>query len=755
MTPIAPLDRVIRHVNKETVANGSAEKIICLDTRTRTVLERPPLFGFLMDVRYYLVCNASDPRNMAQSEVAGQALQSIDLRLPVTIAYTARCRPGSEGRAAVALYDPSLSVGEVLDRHVMRWITTIGQDDIPAFVSKYLEDREAIETDIAGRALTETGLNLTVRLSLDWEKMLAPINVSRDHLRVLTSDFQDEEQDINVKMVLDLDDRRRREAILRFREQQKLQDLVPREVVKFFREHVPMQMFAHELHSAALRQNLTDHLNQFLGAYGRKVGNLRLDGKDWEETFFQGEHSITCELHEYPKPVIVRCKVQMIRKDEAQYRSAKSPDLKKWLAEKLERYVRQYLFGARYLDVLIHFDDYEGRIRGVMNDEARAIGYHIEQLFTGPELEPLRWREPFPIEIDSTPFETLLSRFYVNLQFAVTARIPRLDSVKQYLNRDQNVPNAMRDAIVAQTRRVLHAVDPERFYMRFTFSDKEGETPVEEALVSALRTRLQSDFDAEVYDVVVKIAETELISRLRKLMETICPFVVEMTSLHGRETLVFRGNFQVDGVDADGWHRFQLLTLDIDGIKKLLEEHLLAELDALTPNEMQYRDPRHRKKLELVFTKLAERFVREQFGLVIRVTNVRRDPTPHEIAANQKLLGDDQRRIEVEIDRRDHWAATKMLESREHGARLAQLYEERRLLTTQSGTEGELAELDRKIEAEKAELLPENLPTFADVRQKVLPEAGTEATLQDVARLAGFGDLFTGETKKLIEGGSE
>ena len=104
MTTIAPIDRVIRHVNKNTEPNGDAEKIVTFDTKDRVVLDRIPFFGFLMDLRYYLVCNSSDPRNMAQSEVTGQALQSVDLRLPVSMSYSVRCRPGHEGRAVLALY---------------------------------------------------------------------------------------------------------------------------------------------------------------------------------------------------------------------------------------------------------------------------------------------------------------------------------------------------------------------------------------------------------------------------------------------------------------------------------------------------------------------------------------------------------------------------------------------------------------------------------------------------------------------------
>lgn len=758
MTTVAPLDRVIRHVNKDNEPNGPSEKLVCLDTANRVVLDRPPFYAFWLDLRYYLVSNSSDPRNVTQSEITGYTLQNLDNRLPVTMAYSVRCRPGNEKRAVLALFDPGLSVAEVLERHLTRWITEIGHADIPAFVNAYLDDRASIESDVAARALNETGLDITIRLSLDWEKALATINVNRDHLRVLTSDFQEEEQDLSIKIALDLDDRGRRDAILHYRDHQKLQDLVPREVLKFFRNHVTMQMFATDLNSPGLRQRLAEHLNYFLAPYGRRVGPMKLVGQPRDrQDFFQAEHAVNCRLHEYPNPVAVRCKVQMIRTDEASYKAAKITDLQKWLEEKLDRYVHQYLFGARYLDVLTSFTRYETAIRTILDEEARSIGYHIEQLITGPDLEPLKWKEPFPIEIDSTPFETRLSRFYVNLQFAVTARIPRLESekVKKYLNRDQNVPNAMKEAIVAQTRRVLHGVEPERFYMRFNFTDIPDETPVEETLVNAIRTRLETDFDAEVIDVVVKIAETELISRLRKLMETICPFVVEMKSLHGRETLIFRGNFQIDSVAGDGWHRFQLLTIGMDEIRQLLEEHLLAELNALTPHEVQYRNPKHRKQLEAVFTALAERFVRDQFGLMIRVTNVRRDPTPHELAANQKLLGDDQRRIEVESDRRDQWAATQILESHEHTARLARLYEQRRLLTAESGTDEEIADIDRKIAVEKAELLPSDLPTFDDVKQKVLPGQTSGATLADVARLAGLNDLFTGEKKHLIEGDTE
>jgi len=752
MAQVYPLDKIIRLVDAGTHCHGSAEVRVLIDTKQRAVLLKPPLITAFRALRYYLVGNTNDPRNSSQGEIAGYVLQSLEHNVPVTMTYVAHCRPGNEGRVALALYDDSEAPGEILERKLTRWLTEIAQPDIPAFVREYLEDRATLEAKITAKALAETGLDLSLRLFLEAERSLNPLVVTKEHLRATASDYHDEEQDLGFRITIDVSEPHKLNAMLYYRRNPQLQELVPREVLRFVRQSVTMQMYCTELNSAAVRGAVTANLDAFLASYGRKVGTIRLDARPSSlEFFFQYAHDVTCELREYPKPVIIQNKVQMILRDVALYKSVKSPDLKQWLDQKLDRFIRQLLFSAKYIDVLIRFHLFEAEIKRVLDAEAKAIGYQIEQIITTPDLEPIRWKEPFPLEVSGT-FETQASRFYVNVQFVVTARIPRLETVEAYLNREQNVPKLMEEAILSASRQLLHGVNPERFYMRFGSTDIPDERSVKDALEAAIDQKLREQFGADVIEVVIKVVETELIARLKKLMETISPFVVEMVSVHGDEPLIFHGNFQTQRVDPDGWHRFQLLTIGVDEIRRLLEEHLLAQLHAATPDELKYRSPEHRQFLEQVLSRYATNYICEEFGLIVRITNVYREPTPGELHASRTLI--ERREKTFEIDRatlRD-WAAGEIASSEHRLARLGALLEKRNELAMGTDVEDDLTELDRQIAEARAAMAPSEVRSVGDIRRELLPPPPANATLRDLARLAGMPDILDGDTPKQLEG---
>ncbi len=754
MAQTYPLDKIIRLVDAGTHSHGSAEVVVLIDTRQRAVLPKAPFITAFRALRYYLVGNTNDPRNSSQGEITGYVLQSLEHNVPVTMTYVAHCRPGNEGRVALALFDDSEAPGEILDRKLTRWLTEIAQADIPAFVRDYLEDRAALEAKITAKALAETGLDLSLRLFLEAERSLNPLVVTKEHLRATASDYHDEEQDLGFRITIDVSESHKLNAMLYYRRNPQLQELVPREVLRFVRQSVTMQMYCTELNSAAVRGALTAHLDTFLASYGRKVGTIRLDARPCSlEFFYQYAHDVTCELHEYPKPVVIQNKVQMILRDVALYKSVKSPDLKQWLDQKLDRFIRQLLFSAKYIDVLIRFHLFEAEIKRALDAEAKAIGYQIEQIITTPDLEPIRWKEPFPLEVSGT-FETQASRFYVNVQFVVTARIPRLETVEAYLNREQNVPKLMEEAILSASRQLLHSVNPERFYMRFGSTDIPNERSVKDALETAIDEKLREQFGADVIEVVIKVVETELIARLKKLMETICPFIVEIR-LDNEEPLIFHGNFQTQRVDPEGWHRFQLLTIGVDEIRRLLEEHLFSRLHAATLNELQYRSPEHRQFLEQVLSKYATDYVREEFGLIVRITNVYREPTPGELLASRSLMEHRDKNFEIERAALRDWAAGEIASSEHRLARLGALLEKRNELAMGTDVEDDLAELDRQIAEVHAAMALSEVRPVGDVRRELLPPPPANATLRDLARLAGMSDTFDPETPKQLEGESE
>jgi hypothetical protein len=756
MAQTYPMDRIIRLVDEGAQSRGSAEVLVQIDVDRRVVLPKPPMWTFGMHLRRYIIGNTNDPRNSSEGELPGYILKSLEHNVSVSVKYAVRCGPGREARVALALLDETASPGEVLDRHLGRWLTELGEPNIPQFVRDYLEDRPALEARIAARALAETGLDLSVRLFLDAERSLNTLTVAKDHLRVVVADFHNEEQDLGFRSTLDVSERDKANAILYYRHNPQLQELVPREIVRFVKQSVSMQTYCTNVNSPDVLVDLAAHLDKFLAPYGRKIGTLRLDAKPCGfEFFFQHSHDVTCALREYPKPVVIQNKVQMLLQDVACYKSSNSPDLRDWLQRNLDRIVRQFTFGKKYIDVLIRFEPIEKQIKQAMRNEAKTIGYQVEQLITVPDLEPIRWKDPFPLNV-SGAFETQTSRFEVNVQFLVTARIPDLNSVEEYLNREQNVPKLMEEEILSAVSQLLHSVHPERFYMRFFHSPDAGkEPPVKEALVEAIDKALRTKFGAQIINVVVKVVETDLMARLKKLMETICPFVVELVSLHGDETLVFHGNFQVQGVDPGGWPRFYLMTSSIDRMRRLIEDHLLAQLQAATPAALKFRSLDDRRHIELLLSQFAQEYVRDEFGLIIRVTNVYRDPTPHEIVASKRLLARDAKTLEKIGAELNNWYQGEIAASDSQLARLKTLLERRRQLSTATDVEEDLRELDDQIDQLRTAMRPADVTTAAEVQQRALPPPPPNNSLSDLARMAGIPDLLDAKPKKTIEEGVE
>jgi len=756
MAQTYPIDCVIRRVEDDDVLRSAYEKIVIVDAKKRAVIPKKPFFTVGRDLRYYLVSNANDARNSVQGEIAGYAVRDVEHNVPVSLTYDARCRAGNENRVALALFHETESPGEVLERWITSWLAALGEPGIRQFVARYFDRRAELENEIAARALAEIGLDLKVRLSLDPEKSLNPVVVSKEHLRAMVKDFHDEDQDLNVRITLDVDERNKVNAVLQYRRFPQLHDLVPREVLKHIRNHITLQTFWTDLSSPTIRQALAADLDAFLEPYGRKVGPIKLEQgrRPSIEFYFQHELDVKCRLHEYTEPVVIHNKVQMILDDVAQYRAARSPNLKEWLQDKLDRFIPQILFQARYINVVLEFESYGESIKKQLSAEARVIGYHIEQLITVPDLEPIRWKERIDIEVPGS-FETQTHNFYVDVQFDLTARIPDLHTVATYINRNQKVPVLMQEAILPVVRQFLHGVGPERFYMRFNFSDRPDEPPVEQELVSRITKMLVGEFGAEVIALVVKVPETDITIRLKELQQTIQPFVVTMQPLHAGEVLVFRGSFQVQAVDEDGWYKFLSSVATLEDIQTLLEEHILTELHALTPDAMLYHDPLHRKQLEKQIVGLARRFVKEVYGLDIKVINVRRDSTPHELKANELRLTQHAETLRVEITQVKTWANIEIAAITDQLARLEALGVDRRRLAGNPGVEEELKNIDSEIEEIRRAVAVERIPSVEEVDRVLLPPPSRNASLEELAKITGIPEFVVPQTAPQIEGDVE
>jgi hypothetical protein len=715
------LDSVIQKV-ASTVKPEDNERLVTVEAKRKRAVPRRALWG---EYRQYLVRNGADPRNEARVEIDHLALRDLDHQVTAAVSMQLSCPPGNEARVAEALFDLTRSPGEMLERHVERWFTESCRDGgVEGFVRRCFADRAKLQKTLADTVLREAGMQARVRVSLHAEQSLDAIRIDVPRLAVLVRDY-DEEQELSLRVALEVDEENRAAAVLHFPRNVELPQLVRSEVRRHVRQHLTLQEFCTGLATGSAKDGLAAHLDQVLAPAGRRVGALVLQAQAPEGVCLSlpTEVPVRCRVHEFPEEIVIKNKVLLLLKDLARYRRAGSPPLDGWLQKKLSEAIPQLLFETRYIDLLIDFEPVEGRVKQALRAEAEAIGYEIKQFVTVPDLPPIRLRDSFPIDTVGT-FETALRGVEVKLQVVVTARIPQLEKIKGFLNRHQDVLRLMEEAVHAALRDTLHGMDPERIYMRFNHSDPvryPGERPVQDELKELVRARLEDgEFHADVIGVTIKMVETKLIERFNKLQERICPFAVGVASFHGGPAVVFRGDFRVVSVDPEGWHNFQLLQCELDEIRAQVETHLLARLQTMHSEQLSYRQDEHRALVEALVTTAASRYVATAFGLTIEVTNVRRELTGIETAVSEGEQADFAARLRLGDAFREDRLQAEQEQNRARVEQITKLLERRIKLVDVEGTEDEVAQIDAKVAALMGSLGEVRIPDIDRLRLQVL-----------------------------------
>lgn len=736
MAQTYPLDRVIRKVEARIEPQSDAQKCVIVDAKKREPVTKKP---FLRDVLYYLVSNADDIGNVADSEVPPFPLRDLEHGAYISVKYQASCPSGNECQLAKSLFDFAASPNEVLDRLITKWLNELVNHDLPRFITKYFQDKNELETKISEIASRETGLLLKVKLFLDAEQSFNPLRVVKEHLPVLVSDYH-EEQDLTLQVELEVDEANKTNAILHYHRNLSLHQIVPQQIQMYIRRHMTMQQFCTELSEPKIKKAILDFLNASLKNAGRKVSSIFLDATPPAglEFFVQDQQDVVCEVQNYPTPVILNNKVQMTLTDVAKYGASKSPNPKTWLKKSLDRIIPEELFDKKYIDLLIAFSPIEERIKGKLSAEAAAIGYEIKQLITVPNLVARTWKDNFQIVTEET-YETKLSKVYVNLKIVVTARINDLaqEGIQEFLNNQQDIPALMKEDISSITRQYLHKIEPERFYMHFNFADDGGKS-VEDELISEIKDKLKKKFCTNFIDVVLKVGVTDIIARLRKLQETTSAFAVTINSLTGGEGVVFRGQFKVVAVDANGWPKFQWSNDSIEEMTRDVEEHILSRLHTVPSALLRYTRLDDQEEIVRWITAFATEHMRDRFGLGIELSNIRRDQTVIESRMNDAILGRDTARIQLDQKHLEDKVTALTAVNEERVLQLTQLLNRRTTLTGNEGAEEELADLDQKIKEMQSQIEASLIPEIEDVQRRVLPGLEKRASLKMLAQQLGL-----------------
>jgi len=692
-----PLDRIIIRANADTQPHDGG-KIVMIDRKTGTRLLKKPPWGFWKEVDYYLVFRESVKREGLTHDIDDF---ENDRTIQIQIDYQATCLPNKEEDVVGALYDSDTLPSVVLENKIIGWVKAFTTRWEREFIDNYQEKIKELQNNMEQRAETEVFLSIKFRLTSNIQ-LPSSLLIGPQKFSVQVTDYPknlDCEVDGELGVLDEKTAHNRRD---------RLEAIMEREIKSYMAKHVKL----HDYYFGSDEQlipGIKTYLDGVFASQGRQVERLFI--KREKPSFSNDVREITkgvkYQVQERPEPVTIVSTLQMELQDAGQYVATDTPNLEKWVQRELDNIIPKVLFGMKYIDLLLSFKPKEADIKDYMEKQAKNIGYSLRALLSVPNLEQLKLLKNFDINVPgTTPFSTKIDQAEVKLEISATVRIQNLKDIEIYLNQQQDVTKLMTEAILNETKRFLRSIEPEDFYMHFGFT-VDGEKGVEQNLIELLTEKLSNEFKATVIKVDLKRLNTEITDRLRELEKSLPEgFEFEINPLSGGEPIGFFGDFQVEGVDPNGWYQFQKRTFSIQHIRVHIQKTAQRKLRTFASEHLEYRWHEEQEDIQKAMAHIMQPSATEVFGVAIRVLNFDREMTDLDQQRNKlrrelekKKLLRLEREMEDKQERQEFEKELKQLANDSEKKRYEQLLKKREEIIEDGliDDDEELADLEAEI----------------------------------------------------------
>ncbi|MDM8558754.1 hypothetical protein [Candidatus Parabeggiatoa sp. HSG14] len=648
MSQIYPLDSVIRRVNYSELPkkDSPSKKGVMIDKNGNCLLKKS-LFG---EVLCYLVSSV----HSAEGQILECKIKDISagLAISLNVTYEVSCQLEQAVKVVQALYDGP-HPGAVLEELICRWLqefVRLQKLKDESFIKGYFHGlKKQAENELHQRAKEEIGLIFEARLSLRDADKIKPLQIHSQFFPVRVKDHS-EELSLKIAEAMFQVSEDNKIYIVAINEQVfELQELLQQKIGVFLRENVTLHEFVYQLNSQ-IRDKLVTYLNDnILLNRGRKISYLALDSSDIgalrpeESSVFKYE--IECSIKNCPEPIHVKYEMLMNLTDIGKYQATKIDDLKSWLFQKVEKITQTLLLKMQYADLILDFDKksddpkkIENQIKAKVKQEANSIGYDVEHLFIIPNLEPITLKRDGIFLEEEGEFVTKDTRVKGRLKIVVKAEMNNLESLRDYLSPRKSVLNEIKRVIFEQAQLLIHNIEPERFYMRFSYHDSgQEEVSVEQQLKTEITQKLANTFSLIGLSVTPKADQENdvLAKRFHALQESFHDFQFETVPIReggNEESVTFTGKFKVWAV-CD-WHTFQInnyksLDKEIVDIREIIQKDIEATLDIVPSHLIRYRDQKTKTKVLKTFN-YSLKGTSKQFGLTVKIVNIKRSLTQSE-----------------------------------------------------------------------------------------------------------------------------
>lgn len=576
--------------------------------------------------RHFIVNNSRNPDAVVRREDLLVEVSDFEGEGPpvrLSLSYDARCQPGDEIRLVEAFAnesDPQLH----FHRRLKFWVEDFGQRNHGSFVDNFTPLAHELRRELKERAARDFGLTLRLRVRIDGAERLSTIEIGPLTLPIRIRGVANK-LDLQLEMELAVDPDAIPRAVRHLERLPRLKDELLAEISGFFTSQVTLHQYAYQL-AGQVAPALEARLHPLARAQGRLLSRLHLQpGSPLPGvlTSLETTHSFECELAEYPVLVEVKSRFWLELYDVGKYTAAGSPALREWAAKRIEDTSRSLLFGIRYTELMRQLEEKKNEVKHRMELEARNIGYTIKQLITLTSLQADVLREPFTLQVNDQ-FPTAVSQVEAGLEIVVNTRINEIDRVEDLLNRQRDVKEVMRAAIREHVANMLHAVDPETFYLYFKIhsppktENGRREEPLERRIRREISKMLQDRFGAEDVHISLKQTETNITELIHSTLSTTREFSIVVMPRHAsRLPIPFKGTLAVTAIDPRGWRNFLKNRPTMDTIENTVKRALETRLgEHENPDELYQFST---LKMVKLINAWASQRLGEEFGLCIEI----------------------------------------------------------------------------------------------------------------------------------------
>jgi len=354
-----------------------------------------------------------------------------------------------------------------------------------------------------------------------------------------------------------------------------------------------------------------------------------------EERPYEAREDVEYHVAGHAAPFIVSSAMQLSVADRATYLAGGSPPLGTWLKENFEQVVRQTL-------TLLELEPVTRDIMNRMTVRAASIGCDIQQkpFIANGSIENCCNLSAAAI------CETSLAGFRAGLRFEAVVVLTQLQGVRKYLERGLDLKNLMEQRALDEMRQTLLTLHPTHLYAR---NVPTGEESWQMLLRRKVREMLVRDFGAEIISAFVELTDTEFDRWLKELRREPINFEAEIASHDPNRAgaFIFHGDCQIEDIAPEGWDKVSSAGWNVDRLKRQLSNALKAGMETRADLDLASMDGATAERVRDEIARLVTDYAKDELGLAVKVSNVRRQPTDVEKKVRAAELAKELRRLDL------------------------------------------------------------------------------------------------------------